>query len=194
MESYLTPNNNIQASAFISCSLRPEDKPFIEFVERILVAHNILPFGTVGRYAAAPENPAFSMRNNIAQADMVVIVATRRYFQLDMKTGLQSNGLSEMIHAESGMAFAFNKPVLVFVQEGTDVGCFLPNITQYITLTGDQNDLNEKWHIINSLLYNSTAIVQANRAQKNNSELGNVVKIGLALIGAGTLLNSLQER
>jgi hypothetical protein len=63
-------SNNHLAKAFVSCSLRAEDEPFIELVENILRNHNILPFGTVGKYSAAPENPAESMRKNIPEADL----------------------------------------------------------------------------------------------------------------------------
>ena len=67
-----TTNPTYIATAFVSCSLRTEDKPFIDWIEEILIAHKIQPIGTVGRCTAAPENPAISMRNNINQADMVV--------------------------------------------------------------------------------------------------------------------------
>lgn len=193
MQSSLINQNNFRARAFISCSLRYEDKPFIDFIERILIAHFIEPFGTVGKYSAHPENPAVSMRNNITLADMVVIVATHRYLQHDLKTGQITYGLSEMMHAESGMAFALNKPVVLFVQEGTDVGNFLPNITQYITLNGNQVDLNSKLQLINSLLSNVNDIVQKCKSKKSNEEFGNFVKGALAFIGVATVIDSFTE-
>ncbi|MDQ6890739.1 MAG: hypothetical protein M3Z56_10740 [Bacteroidota bacterium] len=193
MQSFLARPNNFPTNAFVSCSLRSEDKPFIDLIERVLSAHYIQPFGTVGRYSALPENPALSMRDNIAFADMVVVVATERYLQQDTKTGARSYGLSEMVHVESGMAFAMKKPVIVFSKAGTNVGNFLPNITQYITLTGEQEDLDDKWHLINSLLANAYVFVQANKTKKSNKEMGDLVKGVLTVIGFASVFNYLQE-
>ncbi len=38
------------------------------------------------------------------------------------------------------MAVAMDRPVLAFVSEGTDVGAFLPQTVQYITLKVDGSD------------------------------------------------------
>ena len=67
---------NSVAKAFLSCSLRTEDRPFINFIEQILQQHGISPIGTVGRYSASPINTAAHMRDNIPNCDFVVIVAT----------------------------------------------------------------------------------------------------------------------
>lgn len=65
-----------------------------------------------------------------------------------------------MIHVETDMAYMAGKPVVAFVQEGTDVGNFLPNVTQYIILNGQQADLSSKWSLINSLILNAYGIVR----------------------------------
>jgi hypothetical protein len=77
----MTENNqdNFMATAFLSCSLRQEDRPFIKYIEKILIAHKIKPIGTVGLFSAAPINTAEHMKKNIPLADFVVIVATSRY-------------------------------------------------------------------------------------------------------------------
>ena len=145
-------NGQYPAKAFVSCDLKEEDKPFVDYIENILRKYNIEPFGTVGRYSASPENPAVLMKKNIPFADIVVICVTPRYLQKDLKTGKVSHGFSEMILIETAIAYANNKPVVVFVQEGTDVGKFIPNITQYITLNGHSDDFAKKQHLIDSLL------------------------------------------
>ncbi|MBX9781006.1 MAG: toll/interleukin-1 receptor domain-containing protein [Chitinophagaceae bacterium] len=176
------------ASAFVSCSLRAEDQPFVEYVCQILDAHNIRPFGTVGKFSASPENPVELMRKNIPASDFVVICATPRYLSRDLSTGIISYGLPEMVHVESGMALAYNKPVVVFVQEGTNVGSFLPNITQYITLTGDLEDYKKKQKLIYSLLSESYAFVQKLKENKSIKQVGNVAIVGLAIYGAYKLI------
>ena len=151
----MSENIDYVATAFISCSLRTEDKPFIDFVEKILIKHKIKSIGTVGKYSASPINTTVLMKSNIPLADIIVLVATPRYIQKDVHTGQISYGLSEMLHVEAGMAYMAGKPVIAFVKEGTHVGNFLPNITQYITLNGSHDELVNKWSIINSLLNSS---------------------------------------
>jgi hypothetical protein len=182
----MTTNNqtNFVATAFLSCSLRPEDKSFVEYIERILIAHQIKPFGTVGLYSAAPTNTVAHMKKNILLADFVVIVATPRYLQKNIKTGKVSYGLPEMVHVETGMAYMAEKPVVVFVQEGTDVGNFLPNVTQYIILNGKQEDLNTKWGLINSLLRNAYNIVRQIKDQAANKSFWIALTTGLAIYGS----------
>lgn len=177
------------AKAFVSCSLRQEDQPFVEYVCRILDYHGILPFGTVGKFSASPENPVELMKKNIPAADMVVIVATPRYIQKDIKTGVISLGLSEMVHVETGMAIASNKPVVVFAQEGTPVGSVIPNITQYVILNG--KDYSAKQQIINSLLSNAYKVIQGFKENKTVNTFGKIAVGGLAFYGGYKILESL---
>jgi hypothetical protein len=177
----------IWANAFVSCSLRVEDKPFIDLVEGLLHQHNVKPVGTVGKYSAAPTNLAEHMKQNIPLADFIVIVATPRYLQHDVHTGKANYGVSEMLHVETGMAFMANKPVLVFVKEGTTIGSFLPNITQYITLNG--RDHSQKSALIRSLFINTYNVVTQNRKQQSSSEVGDLIKTGLAVWGGISILD-----
>ena len=152
--------NNVQkteyhARAFVSCSLRNEDKPFVDFVCSILEAYRIQPFGTVGKLYAAPENPVVSMEKNINNADIVVICATPRYIQQDIQIKNNSNGMSEMIHVETGMAIAHDKPIVVFVKDGTNVGNAIPYVTQYVELSGQEDDYKKKKDLVYSLLNNA---------------------------------------
>ena len=88
-----------------------------------------------------------------------------------------------MVHVETGMAFAMNKPFVVFVKEGTDVGTFLPNITQYITLNGHQNDLVDKYAKIYSLLNNAYLMIKSIRDKQASSGFGQFVLGALAVWG-----------
>lgn len=184
------PQNHF-ATAFLSCSLRQEDRPFVNFIEQILEAHYIKPIGTVGYYSSAPTSTAEHMKKNIPLADFVVLVATPRYTQKDINSGNSSQGISEMLHVESGMAHMADKPVVVFVQEGTDVGNFLPTITQYITLNGQQSDLKQKWSLINSLIKHSCDIVRQKKTENQNQSLWKVLTTGLAIVGGISLLDSM---
>ena len=186
------------ARAFVSCSLREMDKPFVDYIENILLYYNIEPFGTVGRYSASPENPAVLMRENIPNADFVVICATPRYLQKDLHTGEVSYGVSEMIYIETGIAYAYNKPVVVFVQEGTHVGNFIPNITQYITLNGKSEDFAIKQPLITTLLISAYQIAGEIKNKINESNgLKTAVKVigtGLAFYGAYELIKKVFKK
>lgn len=187
----MSTNLPIHGKAFISCSLREEDRPFIQLVENILKHYKFEPFGTVGLFSAAPMNPVEHMKENIPKADIVVIVATPRYIQKDLKTGQTSYGLSEMVHAETGMAIMANKPVIVFVQEGTNVGNVLPNITQYITLNGTQNDLNAKLNLITSLIGNTINTLQGIKSSTSIKQVKSFGVGALAIVGSLVLLDAL---
>ncbi len=149
--------------AFISCSLRAEDNNFVDLVERITSHFGFTPMGTVGRHAAAPRPIWHQMKDNIEKADCLVLAATPRYVQEDVhdrtKTG---KGISELLHVEVGMAAAFGRPVLAFVQEGTTVGGFLPAFVQYHVLkTRDYTDLNEKLPVIGRAFMAAREMVEA---------------------------------
>lgn len=185
--------SNFIATAFISCSLRPEDKPFVDFIEEILVAHGIKPYGTVGRYSVAPMNTAELMKLNILSSDFVMVVATPRYIQKDFNTEYSKYAISEMLHVELGMAHMADKPLVVFVKEGTEVGNFIPTVTQYITLNGKKTDLLEKWKLIGALLKSTYSKVSIKRQQEQNRVNWNAIKIGFAIVGAVNLVEAFSE-
>lgn len=110
--------------------------------------------------------------------------ATPRYFQSDIKTGQESYGLSEMVHVETGIALAHDKPVVVFVQEGTDIGKALPNVTQYITLNGRKEDYRAKKPLILSLLSNAKKIENEMNIKRATTWFIRAIIILLAIYGA----------
>lgn len=179
------------ATAFLSSSLREEDREFVDYVSKVLEAHKIKPTGTVGKFSASPENPVSLMNKNIPDSDFVVICATPRYVQKDIKTGEESYGLSEMIHVETGMAIAHGKPVVVFVQEGTNIGSALPNVTQYITLNGKEDDFISKKALISSLLNNAFQFVQEMNSNKSVQSFKKFAVGSMAAYGIYKLIGSI---
>lgn len=179
------------ASAFLSCSLRTEDLPFVDYIARILKAHNIMPAGTVGKYYAAPESPSDSMTNKIADYDFLVVVATPRYLSKDIHNNGKKQSISEQLHAEAGIAKGLNKPIIAFIQEGTNPGNFISQITQYITLDGSIQDYDKKRKLICNLINNTYEKVQELKGDKTIKTIGNVVVGGLAIYGFVTLLGKL---
>lgn len=178
------------AKAFVSCSLRKEDEPFVDFIEKILLHFGIEPMGTVGRHSIAPVPIVDQMKNNIPFADFLVVAATPRYVQRDMANSSKSlYGLSEMVHVEAGMAFMSGKPVVVFVKEGTDVGSFLPKVTQYITLDGTNKNVREQWTQIGGLLANAVERVKNFKEAEDQKSFWRMVRNGLAIVGGIKVLD-----
>lgn len=120
--------------AFISSSLRDEDRPFVDWVERIALEFGFDPIGPVGKNLAAPRPIHLQMKEGIKNTDCMILVATPRYVQQDLQdTTKTGQGISELLHVEVGMASMADRPVLAFVKQGTDVGGFLPQAVQYRT-------------------------------------------------------------
>jgi len=187
--------STVKPRAFISCSLRSEDKPFVEFVEGLVQAHGFEPFGTVGKYAASPQPPANTMRENLGSADCVVVAATPRYLQMDVSgRGEAGQAVSDMLVAEAAMAFCGRKPVLVFAQAGTDVGPFMRSITQYIGINPfSQADINANWPRIQDYFRNATAIIAANWGEERRKNIRDAVIAILAVIGACAVIYALSK-
>ena len=109
------------------------NKPFVNMLNGYLM-HIIQPIGTVGKYSAAPINSAELMRQNIPYGGYNRYCRNSPLYSERHQNNQTVSGISEMLHVESGIAYAFNKPMWFFCSEGAVVGNFLPNITQYIVL------------------------------------------------------------
>lgn len=186
-------NQQRKPRAFISCSLRPEDKPFVDMVIAITKRFGFQPMGTIGKYSAAPKPIWQQMRDKVESSDCIVLVATPRYIQQDIydkqKTG---KGLSEMLHVEVGMAVMAKRPILAFVLEGTNVGSFLPQALYYITLRlNDKADLQSKWPLIATYFRSAFALIQERWREENRNELLKLSGVFLGTIGAATIIDSI---
>jgi hypothetical protein len=197
--SQVNPYQQRRPTAFISCSLRTEDKPFVDYIEAIVRQMGFIPVGTVGRYNAAPKPIWEQMKDNIKSADCIVLAATPRYLQQDIndkiRTGqgmlemIQKKAMSEMLHTEVAMAVAMDRPVLAFVLEGTEVGSFLLQTVQYIVLKADRSDFFTKWPLIQVYFGNAAVMIEQRWAQESRNGLLKVAVGGLAAIGGVALLS-----
>jgi hypothetical protein len=182
--------------AFISCSTRQEDRPFVELVEAIIKRFGFRPAGTVGRHSASPRPIWEQMRDGIRSTDCVVLVATPRYIQQDIhdrkKTG---RGISELLHVEVGMAISSDRPVLAFVLEGTDVGSFLPQVIQFISLRmSDGEDLRIKWPLIANYFRSALVIIEERWRKEKRTDLLSAVGWILGTIGAAALIDGVFDK
>ena len=182
-----------QPKTFISCSLRKEDEQFISGIIKITEKMGFKPFGTIGKYAAAPMPIWKQMRNAIKRSDCVILIATPRYLLQDLYDK-QNTGksISEMLHVELGMAIASNCPVLVFVEKGTDVGKFISSYVQYIELDlNDRKDLDNKTPLIANYFRSALTIIQEKWRIEKKANIWDIIKSVLVIIGGATLLSSI---
>ncbi len=179
--------------AFISCSLRPEDKPFVGLITAITQQLGFQAVGTVGKFGAAPLPIPEQMTEGIRSADCIILAATPRYIQEDVHNRKRTGkGISEMLHVEVGMAVMAKRPILAFVEEGTDVGSFLPQTVQFIQLKHDNlDDIKEKWPLIQEYFRSAMTIIQNRWMEENRSDLLKTAGIFFGIIGAATVLDSL---
>lgn len=183
--------------AFISCSLRKQDKKFVDLVEYIVKKNGFQPFGTVGKYVNDSAPVPVTMVEEMKKADCLVIAATPRYHQKDIHNSNNiSNGLSEMIQVEAGMASMKGLPIIVFVQKGTHVGNYLSSSTQYIEIDFDnyKESLAEKLPLIKSLFYKAALKIQEkwDKVSKQRDKEGTGALLQVAgVIGIGALLINL---
>lgn len=185
------PQEGYKPKAFISCSLRKEDESFVNKIEQYLIGIGFEPFGTVGKYSASPTNVAQHMKENIPQADLMVVVATPRYIQEDIKTGESSLGLPPMLYVEAGMAVMADKPVIAFVKKGTEVGGFIRDITQYITLDETAENIESQGKLITKLFENAWKLIMSKKTKENTMEFKSLLIGALAIYGSYKLLQKI---
>ena len=156
-------------------SLRDEDRQFVELVEMIAKENGFEPMGTVGRYSASPQPILDHMIETIQESDCVIMAATPRYIQTDVRDANKVRKvISGNVHSEGIIATIYKKPLLVFVLEGTDIGPLLPASTQYIELKeNNEKDLENKKGLITSYFRNTIEIIHKNW---RNKDLGNSAK------------------
>ena len=160
-----------KALAFISTSLRKEDKPFVDLVEEITLENGLEPYGTVGKYSAAPLPIWDHMMENIPKADCVIMAATPRYFQEDIyDRGEIRQAISEFVYAEGIIATILGKPLLIFCQENVNLGSLLPQRTQYITLKSREDaNQQDKRELIKSYFANTLEKIKENWGKQQSA-------------------------
>lgn len=143
-------------------------------------------------YDAAPQPIWQHMRDGVQAADCMVIAATPRYAQQDVHDQRKTQrGVTEMIQVELGMAVMADRPVLAFVLEGTDVGAFLPQRTQYVELRpNDQDHLSTQLPIIANYFRSAFAMIQERWRKEARDDLLRFGGYVLAGIGAVTVIDA----
>lgn len=189
-------NHQIVPRAFVSCSLRDEDRPFVHWMFSVIRQFGFDPIGPVGLDLFAPRPISDQMTDGIRAADCLVLLATPRYLQEDIHNRARTGkGISEMLHVEVGMATMAELPVLAFVQKGTTLGGFLPSLVQYIEIDPTaQDDINTKWPHIANYFRSALVMIQKRWADESRSNLLAGIAVILGIIGAATVVGTIAEQ
>lgn len=183
--------NYSKPKAFISCSVRPEDQAFNKAVERVVKRYGFEPTGTVGLHVNYAEPIPVSMEKEIEVCDILVVAASPRYLQSEIKSDTKpSYAIPEMLHVESAMAYKAKKPIVAFVQQGVNVGGFLPHITQYFTVDSKTYKVHSKRQL--KPFFNDLHVrVEKSIKGKDKESFGWFTIFGLAAIGLYTVVKNL---
>jgi len=101
-------------SAFVSCSLRPEDKPVVNRIVDMIEIWGFDPITEgVNRFSEDPLRIPADIKKQIDNSAAVIGIATPRNFSLLDK----AYRTFPWLHLEAGMAFYSDKPLLFIVDE-----------------------------------------------------------------------------
>ena len=123
---------------FVATSFEPKDQSAVDRFKSAIEAGGFHP---IIEKAGSPDSPPKKVRESIMDSDCMILVAFRR-------DELKKRGwaTSAWIANEAGMAWAYGKPILAFVEEGVkDIG-MLKGLASYTTFeraklgSADQND------------------------------------------------------
>lgn len=112
--------------AFFSCSFRPEDKIVNDFFSAICEGLDITCYNVDSGYSELPPEKA---RNMIIEADAVIVVATARNKYNDSEQFL----MPEAISNEISIAYSFNKPLLILLEQNIHIDGFLNNYGTHLS-------------------------------------------------------------
>lgn len=186
--------------AFLSASLRPEDAPLVDFIERSVLGPAGFDCYTVGRNVGAPEPPAETIKAEMQRCECLVIVATTRFNATDVHSGNVVNLAPGWIDSESGMAHMRGIPITPFKSKDVQLqGLLGANVTQWFEFDLTKETVAEyllrNRALVGSHLEALRAKIDQARAARRKKSLVRIAKgAGLALLGAvGAYVATAQE-
>ena len=182
------------ATAFLSCSVDPADRPVVQAVANLLTRRGF-QCRTVGRNWSAIGQPDDVMRKLVDESDCLVGIATARLSAVDHRNPNQTLTLATpYLLQEAAMAHQRDLPILIF--KATDVhlqGVTARNLYVPIEKTvGEQGRLrltpNTDRAVVRAALDNLMVEALARRKRREEAIFWDKAKnfaIGAAVVGAG---------
>jgi hypothetical protein len=175
---------------FISRGLSTEDRAIGD-----PIAEMIREWGfetvTVGIEVKVPEEEApIKVREEIKNSEAVIAIATPRY--LDALTGLWRT--LEWLHAEVGIAFGIDKPLLILKDKRVSLGglpSYLAKLKQVPVIEFNPYNLDEVKIGFSSIMPAFREWIETKRRQEFFETLGKIIVGGLAALGLITVISGI---
>jgi len=146
---------------------------------------------TVGIEVKVPEEQApIKVREEIKNSEAVIAIATPRH--LDALTGLWRT--LEWLHAEVGIAFGLDKPLLILKDKRVSLGglpSYLTKLKQVPVIEFDPYNLDEVKTGLSSIMPAFREWIETKRRQEFFETLGKIVVGGLAVLGLITIISGI---
>lgn len=157
-------------SAFVSCSVHPEDESIINRFLDVLKDCNIEPF--VLGLKPEVELLREQIRSQIERTDCTIAIMTRR----DKIEGRDAWKAPDWVRDESIIAKELGKPLAIFVEEGVEVGGILSE-NMYVKFSR-QNITQE---IIDKINYYMRSLASKLRGKENQGKLALIILVIIAV-------------
>jgi nucleoside 2-deoxyribosyltransferase len=143
---------SIPLSVFLSCSFDPASKPSVDWVDRKLRA-----FGLQTHVA------------NMPTSETVVTKVLADIKSRDILAAVITNSDAPWVYNEIGMAYALNKPIIAFFEQGVNKKGLNPYISHYVEFDKNSPDLatDAATHLINSVLQKMSAERKFSESQQH---------------------------
>jgi len=146
---------------------------------------------TVGIEVKIPEEQVpIRVREEIKNSDAVIAIATPRY--QDALTGLWRT--LEWLHAEVGIAFGIDKPLLILKDKRVSLGglpSYLTELKQVPVIEFDPYNLDEVKLNLSRIMPAFREWIETKRRREFFEILGKIVVGGLAVLGAITIISGI---
>ena len=146
---------------------------------------------TVGIEVKVPEEQVpIKVKEEIKDSDAVIAIATPRY--QDALTGLWRT--LEWLHAEVGIAFGIDKPLLILKDKRVSLGglpSYLTGLKQIAVIEFDPYNLDEVKLRLSSLMPAFREWIETKQRREFFEILGKIVIGGLAAFGAITIISGI---
>lgn len=178
-------------SAFLSCSIRPQDRKAVAFIWNNFFGQRGFTYFTVGLNLAAPNPPLNIMRDWIEKCDCLVTIVTGRFEARDLHyPGNQSIILSPLaVDQEMLIAWLKDKPTIVFKDSNVHASHGFLAYQKVTWVEFETNDLKKllipsKRCLIESFISETVKTIEAKRTDRRKEGYLKLLKYGLGVFGA----------
>jgi hypothetical protein len=179
-------------TCFLSCSVRPADRPLVDAVGRLLT-----PIGfkclTVGRNVTLPNPVDDAIKKLLESCDCLIGVATERLEAKDRSTPDRTLSLATpYLLQETSMAFQADLPFLIWRAQGVDLQA-VTSRNLYVTIepqltAGGKVKFKAREQAVVSALVELKRLALARRNKRSNGQLMSAVGWLSSIVAGGTLL------